>query len=504
MTDEQKQLVVKVAEQLKKSEYRPTAVKIELEGRLNRDREYDDSREICSTCEGNGYIVCDNCDNSGWIGFNPAIHNDSDRMCESGCGCDGYDRAPCPTCESSGTRLCLDCDGGYQESEESRDWSSNTVCQDFILEYLSQFGLGKRIRTPLDRRTAERRTVRHRNYSPKGALRFCHFYHDPSVDSECTMTLMLKKPEDVLLLPKLIEAFNALGEAVGSGVDTTNAGMHISLIKDANGYYDEHAERTAVDIRRFRNFKRSMALLMPALYFLGATGEKTRSLYFRQPRIDDYEKHSAIYYIGTTVEFRVFDPCYDNPEQVLDNFVVMANAMQYWASTYKDPRLDKAIKARSIRFGHDDSDRTDRFFSTVKHIDLLNAGLRKLKPSYRTIRELKKQRGFKTTKGTFAAKERELRRQAELSYLEYSDRFDWKMRELYHHHLSNMLAYKRAAAKPTDMLEPHSDKIEKEVKAEVVEIMEKEKKKKKTLAQHIEETIANNQTAAGRYTLAVE
>jgi hypothetical protein len=290
---------------------------------------------------------------------------------EEDCPDDDHVEAWCPNCDEGRVECTNEtCDGGYQQLPETngrlqRDWTSELVCQDFILEYLSQYGLARRIETSEDREMARHRTNgNYRNWTPAGALKFCLFYRDPSVDSECTMTLSMATRENILLLPRLVEAFNALGVAVGHGVNIDNAGMHMALLSDVNCRYSRDDRPAPEDAPRFENFKRAMVLLQPALYFLGATCETTRQLHFREPGAARGKKFSAIHYVGTSLEFRVFDPCYTSPETVLDNFVVMKNCVRYWNDRYIDPRLDKI--ANNVRFGVDNSQRTDRFYTSIQ------------------------------------------------------------------------------------------------------------------------------------------
>lgn len=509
MKIDKEKVILQAVDALKRSPFGATAVKIELEGRLNRS---DDSgvRE-CEACEGEGWIDCGVCRGSGGVAFNASTHSESQRNCDCGDpGCEDYNRVSCRPCEGSGRLDCPaeGCGGnGYisNSGDRNRDWTSDTVCQDFILEYLSEFGLAKRIRNDRDRELANNRTGQYGEWTPKGALRYCYFHYDQSVDNECTMTLMITNREDVLLLPELIKAFNALGEAVGNGVGIRNAGMHLSLLNDPDGTYDEDEEPSDAEIQCFRNFRRSMSLLMPALYFLGASSERTRSLHFREPGANRGKKYSAIHYVGTTLEFRVFDTCYDKPEQVLDNFVVMKNAMRYWNPKYIDPRLDKVVTGGKISFGHDSNDRTDRFYSTVEHVDLLNAGLRKLKPSYLTVRGVKKQRGFKASKAKFAKEEAKIRKQAKVEYEEYADRFDWSLAVQRHIWIANLMETRQRATPADMMLTPRRATLESDIKSEVDVMVANQRKKKKSLEQYVQEKVdkaLNRQK--GNFTLSAE
>lgn len=471
MTDEQKQLIVKAARQLNKSEYGATAVKVELEGRLRRGSP-GEHRQRCRTCQGDEFIDCVACEGSGEVA-------------------DGDEFTLCDPCEGDGRLRCpRECDG-YEEIDTegmiNRNWQEDTVCQDFILEFLSQFGLAKRIgRSAANNIEAGRRMAIRGEWMPDGPLRFCYFHYDQSVDSECTMTLMITNPEDVLLLPRLIESWNALGVAVGNGVGIDNAGMHMALLNDPDGLYDENAYRNDDTAVRYRNFKKAMSMMMPALYFLGATGDETRSTHFREPRVAT-EKYSAIHYVGTTLEFRVFDTCYDNPDQILDNFVVMRNCMRYWTKTYTNTGMKKLCS--QLNFGVNGNMRTDRFYVSSKHIEVLNAGLAKLKPCYRTIKEIKDQRNFKLNIGVFTARETKARKEAEIAYKEYEDRHEWKMTEMYYDWTRRYLTEQRQLTPAGQMLAAKREELESEAQKKARLIVEQEKATKKSLKKFVDERI---------------
>lgn len=259
-------------------------------------------------------------------------------------------------------------------------------------------------------------------------LIYSEVYDDTSVDTEWTFTLSLKDPKTILLLPKFITACHALAAEIGVGLDTENAGMHMAFILDPHCYYKSDLPQSAKDLNRFKNFRKSMAQMMPALFFLSASNSQTREMHFRMPRCgqsrytdhaeshsiaryDGEQKYSAVHFVGSAVEFRVFDPCYDNAEQIFDNFIVMRNCMRFWSDNYRSPKLEKLIADMNFGFSYERScGSVSDMYKTFNHVDVLNAGIRKLKPSYRTIAELKQQRGFKVTKR--AIKQRHAERKA--------------------------------------------------------------------------------------------
>lgn len=289
------------------------------------------------------------------------------------------------------------------------DWNEEE-CLDFICERIAD-DLGEDV----DRDYTE--------LSTEGAISFMKFYYDGSVDSELTFTVRLNNPENIFIVPRVIQAFKDLAEEIGNGMDVRGAGLHTAFLANEEGYYPDHDNYGG---QRLRNFRRSMTMLLPALYFLAASGEETRGLDFRRPSISADTHRAAIDFRDGALEFRIFDTCYDKPEQFLDNVVVMCNTMRYWSDEYVPTGVEKI--ATSINFGTDNSDRLDRFYTSYKHIDLLNWGLKKLKPSYRTITELKRARKFKASKRDLVAKRKEIIASAKSEYREYVDRFEYRLK----------------------------------------------------------------------------
>ena len=311
-------------------------------------------------------------------------------------------------CPFKGTAVKVELEAQLDRDD---DWGDEDYCQRDILKRLHSIGLSD---------------ANGRRRSP---LTYAEFYNDGSVDSEFTFTLLLDKPENIFLLPKIIDAWNDFCHEVTDDVDIRGAGMHIAILQDPQGIYP----RAISDEQyiHFNNFQKSNTLLLPALYFLATHDHISRSLEFRKPAIratndaHGYGKFNAIIYKGQALEYRIFDTCYDRPLAILDNIVVIANTLKYWTPEYTNPGIDKITKR--ITFGNDSSNRLERFYTTVTHIDLLNEGLRLLKPSYRSIRELREERGFKLNKRQFAHLERRLAREAEVEYREYEERFEWSL-----------------------------------------------------------------------------
>lgn len=436
-------VIVASIEALKAGQFKATGIKVELEAQLDRGREYcgscDDGRMYCPNCDGNEYIDCDErcdegaiqcdaCDGSG------TIDEDGEVACTE-CD-DGYNACPNSLCEEGrvyctneecqdGRVDCEDCNGG------SGNWGSSQSCHDFLLERLVPLGLAEEIPE------GEGYGYAH-NYRPKHPLVFSKFYNDGSVDSEWTFTLALDDPQMVMKLPEFINAFKGLADEIGGSFEVGGAGMHMALINSEGATYptDPTDEQRHV---YFPNFVKSMSLLLPALYFLGSCNETSRGLRYRRPQIaagGGDNKYSAVAYRGGALEFRVFDTCYDNPDIILDNLVVIRNCMKYWRRTYLNPGLSKITK--SCYFGVDGDNTLQRFYCRKEHISLLNKGLKLIKPAYYTVREVKRQRNFGVTQATINRTERRRRKEVENEYKEYEQRFSWQLVIKRNYHMSTL------------------------------------------------------------------
>lgn len=285
--------------------------------------------------------------------------------------------------------------------------------------------------------------------NPLPEVSYGEFYDDGSVNSELTFTIKLDNPDNIFLLPIFLEAWNTLAEEAG-GQDVSGAGMHMALLNTSNCSYPSSVTQT--NYGRFLNFRKSMSLVLPALYFLGTHNKYSRDLEYRKPSIEctdeahGYDKFHAIGYNRGAIEFRVFDTCYDNPEAIFDNVIVMNNAMKFWKRRYVSSGLENITS--EITFGTSGTT-IDRFYTTVKHVDLLDEGLKILKPSYRTLDELKEERGFELTRESLANQETDWIKQATEDYDEYSERFDWSLSELAKKERGHLLASKASRAENT-------------------------------------------------------
>jgi hypothetical protein len=410
-------VLIKSVERMKAGAFGVTAIKVELEAQLNR-RSYvnqsahcdedncEGGRHECDNCGGEGTFDCDDCDGG---------YYEDDDGDEVECGsCDGETHTTCSHCHGDGYITCPN-PTNTDTNERVYNFRNETDCRQWILKELLPLGLSK-----LDEDGI--------TYVPKLPLKFIKFYNDGSVDSECTFTLMLNDPKNIFLLPKFVDIWNKLAKTIDCGMETQGAGLHMALIRTANGIYPSSTLDTQVVA--YKNFKRSVVPLLPALFFLGTNNDKSRAMRFRRPRITcdkmDYDsKYSAVVYRNGAIEFRVFDTCYDNPQAILDNVVVMSNAMRYWSKKLVPNKLEGAVK--NMRFGKENGQELERLYMKVEYLDVLNHGLEKLKPSYYTIKEVKEQRKFRINKRYLVSKQGEVRKEAEVSYREYENRLAWNL-----------------------------------------------------------------------------
>lgn len=438
MTKEQRAEFQSAIEQIKTGDYHGTAVKVELEAQLNRgsNRFYEgnaDEWQDCPGCDGDASLFCEDCTEDGyspcpneceegWVNAS-GEEGDETRCPNEDCE-DGYINCVNPLCDE-GTVTCSECDGEGQvriEVEESdepheyskygRTWSEET-CKQFLLDHVPT--------------------------SAKEALIFSHFYYDGSVDSEFTFTLPI---DNAHMAVYFIEAFNLLAEAVGHGLNTSRAGMHTAILNSPHGNYPGGNN---LDGSKHRNFCNAMIPLMPALYFLASPDRESRALGYRGPNVGT-GKSSAINGGPGCYEFRVFETCYKRPLAFIDNLIVIANCLKY----YKATPTDTSMKLGEL--GFKDGTGLERFYYSVKHVEALERGLKILKPQYKSVAQLMKERNLEISKDKLIEKERKLKQDWAKEFDDVKQRRRYERLRLYHRGLAE--AYqKRGYGEDVDVKE---------------------------------------------------
>lgn len=414
-----------------------TAIKVELEAQLDRFTHDDETttcdecingRVMCSDCDGAGSEECHYCEGSGTITEATIRGEPTSHDCQN---CEGSGNVSCSYC-SDGTVTCEECDGeGNVEADEWNTWGSEEYCFEWLMNRVAEL-----TNTALTSIGGDYEAT-----NPFNWMKYAKFYNDGSVDSEITFTVKLDTPENAFYIPQVLQAFKDMAEAMGAELNVAGAGLHTALIWSEDASYPSRADDDRVrdnsDSHRLpeqslKNFKRAMTQLLPALYFLGTQNDQSRGLRYRNPHVSvnyhldanygRYSKYSAISYRMGAMEFRVFDTCYDTPEAIMDNIVVIANSLRYLSERYVSPNLDKITPV--LNFGNDVDNTLERFYGSATHLDVLNAGLSRLKPSYYTVSQLKAQRSFKRTKTTLKTIRKQREAKAKIAYEEYKERFE--------------------------------------------------------------------------------
>lgn len=311
-------------------------IKIELEANLHRG----DRERSCDDCN-DGYNPCVDCNSTGFI----TLENDTE--------------AECRDCMGDGSIEHSDCGGtGYERTEYDTD-----ECYDLLRSHLSAHTLN--------------------------ILAFDKFYDDGSVDSEYTFTIPVDELASAI---EIIDAFKALSREITgeSSVDINNAGMHISLLTESK--YPTYHELPS---RYISNFKREVTKLLPALYFLGTHNHRTRSLEYRYPKVSSEDKYSAIYtHSDTCLEYRLFDPCFDEPLALYEKVETIAATLNYF-STHK-------TKANYNAFYIPSESQLKAWFNTLPNYQVLEACLPSLKPARKTSKKLLEERRVMSKKDLLA------------------------------------------------------------------------------------------------------
>lgn len=345
-------------------------IKLELEAELNRD---DGERYVdCDDCD-DGRITCDSCDGEGARLESEQI---GVRMREHW--------VECYSCDGEGDHVCDYCDGSGQVYGGA-EWDDDT-CDSFIRDHVST--------------------------EAAMALTYGKFYNDGSVDSEYTFTLPVAQAQ---YLPEFIKAFKALADEIGNGMDTDGAGMHVAIIPtEMNGRYPSTHRLDSVSVA---NFTTQMNKLLPALFFTASPNGFSRGLGYRNPRVAPHDKYSAIYTQGgTCFEYRVFETCYNNPEAIFEYMEVIANSLKFL-------NPENTVESLRMQFSFPDDNRDlARFFDTPEQMRVLTRTIKHLKPSTKSFKKMKAERGIKHNIGTLQVAAKRRVNQLKLDYAEVERR----------------------------------------------------------------------------------
>lgn len=280
-----------------------THVKVELEANLIVERSGSSG---CSSCGGARTLTCSTCAGTGWVncarcGRTGRIEGEGYSirclLCYYGERSEGNPGGvPCHAfgCIDGNTR-CMSCRNPSSRGEEV---NLDRFSQNF------QESLG--------------------DISDK--LDYYRAYRDGSVNTEVTMTL---PSQDCDLLPAILKKFHDTCAAMTGteSYDIANAGMHISVMEGSD--YNRLVE---LPRGKIRNFRGQMEKVISSLYLLACgDGKKTRSTHFREPKACHDDKYSAIYtHDDRMIEYRIFDPCYSNPDRMAQFMTTIVRTLRYY------------------------------------------------------------------------------------------------------------------------------------------------------------------------------
>ena len=215
-----------------------------------------------------------------------------------------------------GSRECYDCDGtGIETYEDDYGDEQETDCQ-----YCG--GCGE-VNGELDYDELESYIVNTISEQAREQMVYAQAYNDGSVDTEYTFTVTL---DGVKYVPEIMRAFREGCDREGGDFNTNNAGFHIAVLTESTYPCSTELNQEYLD-----NFKREVTRLLPALYHEATPDNKTRGLEYRPPRISS-NKYSCISIHEGSMEYRLFDPCFDTPEQVFEYVKVIANTLRYYSN----------------------------------------------------------------------------------------------------------------------------------------------------------------------------
>jgi hypothetical protein len=416
-----------------------TAVKVELEANLSR---FNGNACECERCSNT--TDCQNC-NEGYV------------RCSENDDCTG-----CGWCDD-GQNICNECDGDYDgAAANDGSWSDYRILQ-HVMDYLN-------ISMEIERGQHDY------TYNPSASswLQFMRVYNDHSVDTEITFTVRLDDTENALKVLEVVDAFNDVCRRIGNPMNTDGAGLHMAWLFHPDCNYNTHLNNIVGEMSKTKvtNFIRAMNHMLPALFFLAAPkGRKnwTRSIGYRTPQIGygqatGSSKYHAIHIYHGAIEYRVFDTCYETPDQVIDNLIVMSRSLRYFRVRYNGPS-----NPRRYNFGNDTDRTLERLYATEDAIDLLYEHIGSLKPSYYSLKELREQRGFTVTRTSVRNFTAEANHKAELAWQEYIERWEKSLPLVEDEVRANAMRRFLQNASVSQMRELSSEQISEQVENEVQE-----------------------------------
>ena len=248
----------------------------------------------------------------------------------------------------------------------------------------------------------------------KKKIVFRAFYHDPSVDTELTITIHI---DDWKFLPEIVSVYKSIGEEIGGEIQTHGAGMHIALVNSPRGTYPAGC---SVSPTLAQNMATNLLKLMPAFYLLAAADNRSRPAHFRLPQVST-QKYSAINYGSGVLEYRIFETCYKCPERILEFVGVIARTLEYYGSK----QLPDDIKKMSYEFEMPTGNSVDRYYETTQMLDILDKTLPYLLPEGVTAEDVKKSRGFTVTHEGLKDRKKMLAIRAKSTWPEFSERLKY-------------------------------------------------------------------------------
>lgn len=456
ITKTQEAELKKAISSMRRGAYGATAMKFELEASLRRPMGREQRRE-CADCSASGYIACTDCEDgytscSITHGTQTAVRNcnrcdqDGDIVCNS---CDGSERSDCAPCEGRGTIILANTGWG------------DTQCRDFLKSNVPK--------------------------EARDALIFCKFYNDGSVDSEFTFTLPIEVAHYAVYF---VEAFNKLVKAIGNGCDTQGAGMHIAVLNSRNGIYPAG---NRLDSTCLTKFTEAITPLLPAMYFLASASHDSRSLRYRGPMVGT-GKNTAINYYHQCFEFRLFETCYGRPMAMIDNIIVISNALKFYKKTGTNTRR----KLGSLgKLGFREGRGLERFYFSTSHLRALERGVELLRPTYKSFESLKKERNFNVDSERLAKDEAKRIKEWESEFVRVKERRKYELDRLYSQAVDEAERHNNSG---------YGDRIDPQKHAKAyVKILEDDTSRnlKGTCSDYIKQKMSNFQTQNVEYSITI-